>query len=74
MDMKLNAREIVKILLTREGFKQKELVEMMNEKTGNDYTPSGLSHKLGRGTISYNEVLLIADILDYDIEFVKRKH
>ncbi len=70
--MKLNAREIVKVLLTRECVRQKELVEMLKEKTGEKYTSDGLSHKLSRGTISYNEVQLIADLLGYDIEFKKR--
>lgn len=70
--MKLNAREIVKVLLTRECLRQKELVEILREKTGKKYTQDGLSHKLSRGTISYNEVQLIADILGYDIEFKKR--
>ena len=45
---------------------------MLSEKAGKSYTPSGLSHKIGRGTISYDEVLLIADILGYEIS-VNRK-
>lgn len=70
--MKLNAREIVKVLLYKESVKQKDLVQMLNEKSDKPYTPGGLSRKLGRGTISYNEVALIADLLGYDIEFKKR--
>ncbi len=73
MYRKLNIRDIVKILLTKEGYKQKELVQLMTEKTGKKHTPDGLSRKLVRETITYKEVDLIADVLDYDIEFVKRK-
>ncbi len=72
-NMKLNAREIVKVLLTRECVRQKELVEMLTQQTGEKYTSDGLSHKLSRGTISYNEVALIADLLGYDIEFIRRE-
>lgn len=70
--MKLKARELIKVLLSEQKVQQKELAQMLTEKSGKDYTPSGLSHKIGRGTISYDEVLLIADILDYEI-IVQRK-
>lgn len=70
--MKLIAREIIKILLTRENVKQKDLAEMLTQKTGKKYTQGSLSQKIGRGTISYNEVLLIADMLGYDVNFERR--
>lgn len=71
--MKFNAKEIVKILLYKKCTKQKDLVQKLSEKTGKQYTPGGLSRKLGRGTISYNEVALIADLLGFDIEFIDRE-
>lgn len=71
--MKLNAKEVVKVLLNKEGLKQKDLVQILHEATGAKHTPDGLSRKLSRGTISYNEVALIADLLGYDIEFIDRK-
>lgn len=70
--MKLNAKEVVKVLLSKECITQKELTKILSEKTGDKHTPDGLSRKLSRGTISYNEVALIADLLGYDIEFKKR--
>ena len=57
--MILNAKELVQLLLTKEGITQKELVVMLSEKTGKNNAPSGLSRKLNRGTITYNEVVLI---------------
>jgi len=71
--MKLNAKEVIKILLTREGIKQKDLAVTLTQKTGKKYTQGSLSQKIGRGTISYNEVVLIADLLGYDINVEKRK-
>jgi len=65
--MKFYAREIIKILLTREAIKQKDLAQMLTQKIGKKYTPGSLSQKINRGTISYNEVVMIADILGYDI-------
>ncbi len=67
--MKLKAQELIKVLLSEQKVQQKQ---MLSEKSNKDYTPSGLSHKIGRGTISYDEVLLIADILGYEIN-VNRK-
>ena len=71
--MKLNAKELVKLLLTKEFMTQKELAEIISKKLGKTYAPQGLSRKLSQGTISYNEVLMIADILGYDLTPIKRE-
>ena len=71
--MKLNAKELVKLILTKEALTQKELVEMLNEKTDKKYTQGGLSRKLGQGTITYNEVANVIEVLGYDIELKKKQ-
>ncbi|MBQ8459979.1 hypothetical protein IJ541_07740 [bacterium] len=71
--MRLNAKEIVKLLMSRSAVTQKELAKVLSEKTNKKYTPSSLSHKLGRGTISYDEVNLIFDILGYEIKVVQKE-
>ena len=70
--MRLKAKEQIKVLLSQEGIKQKDLADTLTQKTGKKYTQGSLSQKIGRGTISYNEVMLIADILGYDINIEKR--
>lgn len=67
--MRLRAKELIKTLLLQKGVKQKDLVNKLSEITGRKYTPSSFSHKIGNGTISYNEVLLITEILGYEIDF-----
>lgn len=47
----------------------KELAEEMEQRTGKKYSLQSLSHRLTRGTITYNEVLLMAEILGYHIKF-----
>ena len=42
------------------------------EKTGKKYTSDGLSHKLNRGRLTYDEMLIITEILDYEINFTKK--
>lgn len=66
--MILKANEIIRILLKREDKKQKDLAVILTEKTDKKYTPGSLSQKINRGTITYNEVAMIADILGYEIK------
>lgn len=72
--MILVAKEIIKILLKRENIKQKELAEILTQKNNKKYTEGSLSQKIVRGTISYNEVVQIADILGYDVKFERREN
>ncbi|MBQ4115702.1 hypothetical protein IJD34_09910 [bacterium] len=72
--MKLLAREQVKTLLAQENVKLKELALMLSEVTGKNCAPNVLSRKLTRGTLSYNETLMIAELLGYEIAFIKKKN
>ena len=65
-------REQVKTLLAQEGIKMKDLAIKMEEISGRTYSLQNLSHRLRRGTLTYNEMLLIADILGYEISFNKQ--
>ena len=68
--MNMKAREQIKSLLAAKNIKMKELCLLFSEKMGKNYSSNNLSNKLIRGSITYNEVLLIADILGYKITFV----
>lgn len=46
-----------------------ELAKILGDKLGKKYSLASLSQKLRRGTISYREVKLIAEILNYKIIF-----
>lgn len=70
--MQINSKNQVKLLLMLEDVKLKELVVKLSETTSKKYTSDGLSHKLSRGRLTYDEMLLIADILGYKIEFSKK--
>ena len=69
--MDLNAKELIKLLLIREHYKQKDLAVELTKRTGKSYSADGLSQKIRRGTISYNEVLIILDILGYKVNIEK---
>lgn len=71
--MKLLVREQIKTLLAQESIKLKDLAAMISEQIGKNCAPNVLSRKLSRGTLSYNETLMIAELLGYDIAFIKKK-
>ena len=70
--MKLNVKELIQLLLTKECLTQKELTKILTERTGKKYTQDGLSRKLNRGTMTYNEAVMIADMLGYQIDINKK--
>ncbi len=63
----------IKLKLVESKISLTELVRIINKKNDTDKTVQNLDSKLRRETIRYTEVLEIADILNYDIEWVKRK-
>lgn len=66
-----NAREVVKILLMQSNVSLSKLARMMSTEEKRVYQQS-LSAKLINGTLKYNELVQICDILGYDIEFRKK--
>lgn len=63
----MGAREEIKALLAKENTTMSKIAVKLNMSINN------LSNKLRNKTIKYEEVREIADILGYNIEFVKRK-
>ncbi len=71
MENKIRAK--IKYLLSLRGMTITKLAELMSEKTGEKYTFQRISHKLRLGRLTLIEAYIIADLLDYDLEFVERK-
>ena len=72
--MDLNVKELVRVLLKREMVKQKDLAAKLSERTGKKYTPAGFAQQVARGAISYDEFVIIADILGYDVIIQRRNN
>ncbi len=70
--MYLKAKDQVKILLVQENLLLKVLADKLSEKMNKKYAADNLSQKLRRGTFSYDEMLLIAELLGYEIKFIKK--
>lgn len=68
--MSLKVREQIKSLLAEKGMTMKTLAELLSVKANKKYSLANLSAKLQRGSLTYNEVVVIANILGYDIKFI----
>jgi len=65
-------RERIKSLLAQENITIKQLAELMTKKTGKKYSLQSISHRMLRGTLTFDEVEIIAEILGYKIDFEKK--
>lgn len=72
--MRLHIKEQIKTLLAQEDVKLKDLADMISQHMGVSCSANSLSQKLRRGTLSYNETLMIAELLGYEIAFIKKKN
>jgi len=70
--MENKVRKQIKFLLLEENYMLKELAEMLENKTGKKYAPDSFSHRISREKITYKEMLEIAEILGYEIKFIKK--
>ena len=68
----MNVRKKIKSLIALRCITITKLAEMLREKTGKPYTFKSLTGKLQRGTLSLDEAYLIADLLEYKLEFIDK--
>ena len=68
----MSVRETIKTLLLKENMTLTELAELVNTELGKPYTIDGLSRKLQRQTMKYNEAEMLINLLGYDIKLIKR--
>ncbi len=62
----------LKSLLANEEIKIKDLAKMLEAKRNAKVLPNGLSQKINRSSLKFDEVEEILDIIGYDIVFQKR--
>lgn len=69
----MNIRNEIKAQIVRAGFTMQELVDRLSDEYDWSDSVSNLSAKLQRESIRYKEVVELADVLDYDIVWQKRR-
>lgn len=69
----MNINQRIKILLATEATTLTRVADRLMKEKNHKVTVNNLSRKLRSETIKFTEIEMIADLLGYDIEFVKRK-
>ncbi|PWL77316.1 phosphoribosylglycinamide formyltransferase [Candidatus Gastranaerophilales bacterium] len=68
----MSINEDLRVILLKECLTIKALAEKANKSSNRRYTADGISQKLNKGTMKYNEAQFLADVLGYKLEFVKK--
>ncbi len=68
----MSTKSKLKSFITLNDMYIKDLAVLMTEKSGKKYTPDGLAGKIRRETLTFKEAELIAEILGYKLEFIKK--
>ncbi len=63
----MNIKEEIKVIIARRGTTLKKVCEKLSEKTGKFYSYNNISNKLRNGTIKFQEVEQIFEILHYKL-------
>ncbi len=69
----MNIRNEIKAYIIRTGWTMLNLVEELSVRYGWSSSVSNFSAKLQRESLRYKEAIQIADVLGYDIVWVKRR-
>lgn len=62
----------LKSIIIKSGWSMTSVVSEINKRNNTNYSMQNFSSKLSRGTIRYNEVEEVLDIIGYKIEWVKK--
>ena len=72
-DLNMSVRNEIKAQIIRAGYTMQEVVDLLHEEYDWSDSVSNLSAKLQRESIRYKEVMELADVLGYDLVWVKRR-
>jgi hypothetical protein len=67
----MNARDDIKLLLLKNHITMTEMAKRMSEHLGRKMSRSVFSQKLTNGTLRYDELTAICQILGYELEYKK---
>jgi len=67
----MSVRETIKIMLFRENMTLIELAEKMTKISGLNYTAGGISQKLRKNTLRYDDFAFAMKAMGYKIKIIK---
>ena len=68
----MGINEDLRIIMLKECLTIKALAKKAKEFSNRKITADGISQKLNKGTMKYDEAQFLADVMGYKIEFVKK--
>lgn len=68
----MGVKETIKTILIKEDWTITKLNEELNKRYNRETTSQNLNLKISKETLKYNEVLEIAEVLGYDIVWIKK--
>lgn len=68
----MDVKKAINILAAKEGINASEIVRRLAKHTGKNISITSFLTRMNTGTIRYNEVDKIAEMLGYKIEFIKK--
>ena len=71
-EVKVRVKKDIKRLLLENDVSITYIAQEMTRVTGKHISRSNISQKLLRGTLKYEEAVLIGEILGYDLKFVQK--
>ncbi len=69
----MEAKNYIKSVLKLNAVTIKKMAELLNQKSENKYTQNSLSLKINNNRLTFQEAMTIAEILGYELEFVRKK-
>ena len=68
----MNIKQEIKVLIARKGTTLKKVCEQLTAKAGKFYSYNNISNKLRNGTIKFEEVQEIFEILGYELVYEEK--
>ncbi|OOM76602.1 DUF6471 domain-containing protein [Clostridium sp. BL-8] len=69
----MGLKEEIKAYIVSSGWSITDLNTELNKINGTDSSVQNLSNKIRKGSLKYSEVLQIAEIIGYDIKWIKKE-
>jgi len=69
----MDVKKVILILGAKEGLNSSEIARQLGEYSGRKISVTSFLNRMNTGTIRYNEVDKIAEMLGYEIKFEKKR-
>ena len=69
----MELKDEIKAYIVSSGWSITDLNNELNKINNTEYTVQNLSSKIRKGSLKYSEILQIANILGYEIKWIKKK-